>query len=147
MIEYRTVVPPYDPGFLEALHALGSELFEGLDLDDMVWRMTRLPEPSVQVAMDVQIVGFKLGYARAKTCYDSWLGGTRADSRRKGIALRLMEMQHEWLRARGYASVETAAVPSNAAMLTLNLRTGFVITGSNYSGGRHRVTMAKDLTR
>ena len=153
MVECQTVLPPYDHPFVEDLCLLGLEVFGELDREELVWRLNEMPNVSVQVARhslavhEPRLVGFKIGYAVARQRYHSWLGGVRTDWRRKGIALQLMEWQHDWLRAQGYASVETAAVPANTNMLMLNLRVGFRVTGSYYRGDYLRVTMAKDLAR
>jgi GNAT superfamily N-acetyltransferase len=146
MIEYRTLLPPYAPEFLEQIHVLGLELFGKLDRDEVAWRLTHMPDASVNVASDAQVIGFKMGYANATDRYHSWLGGVHEGWRRKGVALQLMQRQHDWLRSRGYVSVETAAVPENVAMLSLNMRVGFRVIGSYCRGDHLRVTLAKDLS-
>jgi len=145
MVGYQTYLPPFDASFLEALHGLGGEVLGTLDRDEMEWRLTRMPDPSVHVAREGQLLGLELGYATGRRRYHSWLGGVRAEARRRGIALGLMNVQHDWLRANGYGSVETATVPDNAAMLSLNLRVGFRVIGTYGRGDRMRVMMAKDL--
>jgi len=146
-MDCQTVVPPYEPSFIEELYLFASDLFGQLDREEVVWRLTHMPNSSVHVAREGQIVGFKMGYAVGRQRYHSWLGGVRSDRRRQGIASRLMDGQHEWLRAQGYTSVETSAVPANAAMLMLNLRAGFRVIGSYSRGDYLRVTLAKDLSR
>ncbi|MEO8181415.1 MAG: GNAT family N-acetyltransferase [Deltaproteobacteria bacterium] len=147
MAEYQALLPPYEQSFIDELYGLGVEMFGDLDRKELVWRLSEMPHASVQVAREVQLVGFKIGYAVARQRYHSWLGGVRADQRRKGIALQLMERQHDWLRAQGYTAVETTAVPANTAMLVLNLRAGFRLIGSYHRGDHLRVTMVKDLSR
>jgi GNAT superfamily N-acetyltransferase len=145
MIEYRTLLPPYDPDVLEQIQVLGLEIFGRLERDEVAWRLKHMPDPSVHVASEAQVIGFKLGYASASDRYHSWLGGVREGWRRKGVALQLMHRQHDWLRSRGYVSVETATVPDNVAMFSLNLRAGFRVIGSYCRGDHLRVTLAKDL--
>ena len=145
MLEYRIALPPYDPSLLEELHRLGTQVLGGLDRGELEWRLTRMPDPSVQLAVADELVGFKLGYATARERYHSWLGGVRSDWRRRGVALRLMAAQHDWLRERGYAAVETATTPDNVAMFSLNLRAGFRVIGSYCRGDYLRVTLAKNL--
>jgi ribosomal protein S18 acetylase RimI-like enzyme len=145
MLEYQTKLPPFDESFLDELHRLGSHVLGSLARDEVVWRLTNLPDPSVQVASEGQLVGFKLGYADGKGRYHSWLGGVRAEWRRRGVALRLMELQHDWLRSRGYAGVETSTTPDNVAMLSLNLRVGFRVIGTYQRASGMRVMLAKAL--
>lgn len=40
-------------------------------------------------------VGFKLGYERSGEEFHSWLGGVHPEFRRRGIARRLLHLQHE----------------------------------------------------
>ncbi|HTV21882.1 MAG TPA: GNAT family N-acetyltransferase [Polyangiaceae bacterium] len=145
MLEYRTIVPPYAPSFFDELTALGTEVFGQFDPTELVWRLTHMPDPSVQVASDQGLVGFKLGYASGRDRYHSWLGGVRQESRRRGIAVQLMNLQHEWLRSRGYTSVGTATLPENVAMIALNMRFGFRVIGSQCQADRPRVLLSKNL--
>ena len=147
MVECQTVLPPYEPSFMEELYVLAVQVFGDLDRQELVWRLTEMPNTSVQVAREAQLVSFKIGYAVARQRYYSWLGGVHAGWRRQGIALQLMERQHDWLRAQGYTAVETMAVPANVAMLMLNLRVGFRIIGSYQRGDDLRITMLKELPR
>jgi riboflavin kinase, archaea type len=147
MLDCQTVLPPYEPAFLAELGVFGAEVLGGLDQQELAWRLNEMPNASVQVAREGQLVGFKVGYAVARSRYHSWLGGVRAGWRRRGIALQLMEKQHAWLRTQGFTSVETAVVPANAAMLMLNLRVGFRVIGSYSRGDYLRVTLAKELAR
>lgn len=146
MPEYLTILPPFAPPFIDELSTLASDIFGAFDRDELIWRITHMPDPSVHLARDSELVGFKLGYASARRRYHSWLGGVRAGWRRQGIAQALMAQQHDWLRARGYASVETAMMPDNVAMLALNMQVGFRIIGSRSQGEHTRVILAKSLT-
>ncbi|WP_447724112.1 N-acetyltransferase family protein [Sphingomonas koreensis] len=78
---------------------------------------------------DGELIAFKLGYRRGGALFYSWLGGVDPDFRRRGIADALGTLQHDTLAASGYRFVETRTRAANAAMLIVNLRAGFVITG------------------
>ena len=146
MVEYQLLQAPYDDALIDELHALGREVFGDLERAEVAWRLAEMPRPSVCIARSGQLVGFKLGYAVARTRYHSWLGAVHPAWRRQGIALQLLERQHRWLLEHGYAAVETVTTPSNVAMLGLNLRAGFRIIGTYCrDDGRPRVTLAKSL--
>lgn len=100
--------------------------FDAVYLD----RLAHVDEPLLCRALaDGELIGFKLGYRRGTTLFYSWLGGVDPDFRRRGIADALGVLQHDTLATRGYRHVETRTRAANAAMLIVNLRAGFVITG------------------
>jgi GNAT superfamily N-acetyltransferase len=87
--------------------------------------------PAAWIAWDGSTaVGFKLGYERTSDEFYSWLGGVHPDFRRRGIARRLLNLQHEWCRKSGYRRVSTETLNDNHAMLLLNLASGFVVVGT-----------------
>lgn len=145
MLEFQLLQAPYAEPLLDELHALGLEVFGALDRAELAWRLRELPRASLFVARAQQLVGFKLGYAVASARYYSWLGAVHPAWRRQGIALQLLERQHRWLLEQGFTAVETAAVPSNLAMLSLNLRAGFRIIGNYCREDDLRVLLAKPL--
>lgn len=145
MISIAVQVAPFSPEFRERLSELIRLVFGRSDPVELAWRLSRLPDASVAVAhAHDDLVGFKVGYATMMTRYYSWLGGIHPDFRRQGIASRLMEAQHRWVREAGFSVVETAATPDNEAMLALNLRFGFTIIG-RYARSGERVLLAKNL--
>jgi ribosomal protein S18 acetylase RimI-like enzyme len=98
---------------------------------DHNWRLERMPEVSVFYAREGQaLVAFKAGYAIAQSKYYSWLGAVHPEYRNVGIASELTRLQHSWLVERGYSTVETSSRADNSAMARVNLRSGFVIRGS-----------------
>ena len=56
-----------------------------------------------------------------------------------------MENQHDWARGRGYTAIETGAIHTNAAMLSLNSRVGFRVIGTYTRKSVPKVMMLKDL--
>lgn len=92
-----------------------------------------------------ELIGFKLGYAMTQTKYYSWLGGVHASARRAGVASKLLELQHHWLRESGYITVETSANQENASMAQLNLKNGFHVCGTRIEPHRVQVLFAKVL--
>jgi GNAT superfamily N-acetyltransferase len=74
-------------------------------------------------------VGYKIGYRERPRHFLSWTGGVLRDYRGEGIARRMQEWQHAWLRARGYQSVGFNSFNKFRAMLQFGLSTGFVPSG------------------
>ncbi|HKP60378.1 MAG TPA: GNAT family N-acetyltransferase [Polyangiales bacterium] len=147
MIELRLSTPPFDEQFIAALHALAERVFGPFDETELRWKLARMPDVTVHAAFEQDaLVGFKLGYAAAPQRYYSWLGGVDPRLHRQGIARRLMAAQHAWAREHGFRSVETGALVDNAAMLTLNLQTGFRIFGMYQRTGTARALLLKDLS-
>jgi predicted GNAT superfamily acetyltransferase len=96
---------------------------------------------------DGALLGFKLGYPRDEGVFYSWLGGIHPSIRRQGVGRRLMQLQHDWARKRGYAFVETRTRATNNAMIILNLQSGFTIVGyEEPDGGPAVVTQRAALS-
>lgn len=75
------------------------------------------------------LTGFKLGYSRGRLLYYSWLGAVHPRWQGQGIATALLKHQHAWAHSCGYSQIETRTRTENAAMIILNLKSGFVIKG------------------
>jgi GNAT superfamily N-acetyltransferase len=123
-------------------------LFPGFDGRYLTGRLGSVADPSLCRAMSGgRLTGFKLGYRRGDDLFYSWLGGVHPEMRGQGVARRLMENQHGWAVAAGYASVETRTRAANSAMIVLNLHAGFTITGFEVDrAGIAVVTQRKGLS-
>ena len=128
--ETRLIRTELDTLSLGDLHELSSLVFGSVKLEYLQWRMANMPDLSLfQALSDKNLVGFKAGYAMTENRYYSWLGGVHPDFLRRGIASLLMQEQHDWLRRSAYDVVETHVRQDNSAMIALNLKHGFNITG------------------
>jgi predicted GNAT superfamily acetyltransferase len=146
LITYTPNESPFEPNFVNALHALAAELFGDIDEEDLVWRLSRMPDASVQAAYDGStLIGFKFGYALTKSRYYSWLTGVDPQYRRQGVARQLLVAQHDWARRHRYATIETSALRSDEVMLRLNLSFHFQIIGTYSRETTPRVMMLKRL--
>lgn len=77
-----------------------------------------------------RLLGYKIGYARKKAHYYSWLGGIDPAARKQGLGSRLMQAQHNWCQQQGYRTIRTHTKNKWREMLILNLRHGFDIIGT-----------------
>ncbi len=126
---------------------LCAEIFPGFDSAYLTRRLAAIQDADLWLGRESdRVVGFKLGYRRGPQLLYSWLGGVHASARRAGVAGQLMERQHRHAAAAGYRFVETRTRASNNAMIILNLRSGFTVTGFEIdSAGIPVVTQRKDL--
>jgi GNAT superfamily N-acetyltransferase len=92
-------------------------------------------------------VGYKIGYHDKPGLYYSWSGGVLKDYRSQGVARRMQDWQHTWLRARGYRMVHFSSFNKFRPMLLFGLDTGFIPTGVDLSPeGELSIRFRKDLT-
>jgi GNAT superfamily N-acetyltransferase len=122
----------------DAVRALGDELtqlceaaFDSFDPAYLTGRLAGVSDPCAVLAYDGDgaLTGFKLGYRRGGSLFYSWLGAVHPSARRQGLASALMARQHDWAAKARYSHVETRTRAGNTAMIVLNLKSGFVITG------------------
>ena len=126
----RLIRKELDSQSLGDLHGLSALIFGNVKLEYLQWRMANMPDLSLfQASTSGILVGFKAGYAVTENRYYSWLGGVHPDFLRRGIASLLMQEQHDWLKQSAYDVVETHVRQDNSAMIALNLKYGFDITG------------------
>ena len=116
-LTFDLTTSPITRDFADRLLDLSIAVFGDDDRLDGSWRLQNMPDLSSITARDGnQLVGFKLGYAATSKRYYSWLGGVHPEHRRRGIALALMERQHEWIKSRGYQVIETEVAQANHGM-------------------------------
>lgn len=90
-------------------------------------------------------VGFKLGYWKDKTTFASWLGGVREDRRGVGVATGLLRAQHQWAYDHGARLITTKSMNKWPEMISLNLRAGFRIVGTEMKEWGLQVLFEKAL--
>lgn len=93
-----------------------------------------------------KVVGYKIGYEDRKERFYSWLGGVYPVNRGKGIATKLLSMQHRWCEEQGYSVVRTQTKNRWRDMLILNIREGFNVVGTYTDDrGEPKIILEKDL--
>jgi predicted GNAT superfamily acetyltransferase len=122
----------------DEIHRLSQALFPDYTETYLTDRLARVTVAGLALiaarGTDGTLLGFKLGYPRDDGVFYSWLGGIHPSIRRQGVGRRLMQLQHDWARERGYAFVETRTRATNNAMIILNLQSGFTIVGYEENG-------------
>ena len=94
-----------------------------------------------------QLVGYKLGRSDDPRNFESWHGGIHPDFRRQGIARELAQRQESWCRRHNFKFITTLTAHDNTPMLILNLRQGFIISGTFLKRGQClNVVLEKRLT-
>ena len=92
------------------------------------------------------VVGYKIGYELESDCFYSWLGGVDENHRNKGIASKLMNQQHLYLKEKGYKIVQTKTKNKWRNMLILNIKNGFDVIGTyTDSNGEPKIILEKCL--
>ena len=109
--------------------------------------MTSKPRLVVVTAMEEnQVIGYKMGYELDTYTFYSWLCGLRIKYRKYGIASKLMEIQHQYVREQGCHVVQTKTMNKWRNMLILNIKSGFdVMSTYTDKNGLHKIVLEKKL--
>jgi predicted GNAT family acetyltransferase len=115
--------------------------------DDLNNKMENKPKLLVITAMNgKKVIGYKIGYELDNSKFYSWLGGVDTNYRKHGIASKLMEKQHQYLKEIGYSVVQTKTMNKWRNMLALNIKNGFdVIDTYTDEKGLHKIILEKKL--
>lgn len=115
--------------------------------DDLVNKIESKPQLLVNVALyDSKVIGYKIGYELDKRKFYSWLGGVDPRLRGHGVASKLMEQQHQFLKENGYHIVQTKTMNKWRSMLILNIKSGFnIIETYTNEKGVHKIILEKNL--
>ena len=110
-------------------------------------KMESKPQLLIDIALDgTKVIGYKIGYALDSDKFYSWLGGVDANYRNYGVASKLMDKQHQYLRRNGYKIVQTKTKNKWRSMLILNIKSGFdVIDTYNDDKGEPIIILEKKL--
>ncbi|WP_235356957.1 GNAT family N-acetyltransferase [Bacillus alveayuensis] len=107
MFQYRI----YEERPLETITEQIRHLYETIfqtPAERMIEKMNKVERLFVLTAFKQdKVIAFKIGYESDSEEFYSWIGGVDSAYRKKGIGSTLMNMQHEWLKERGYKIVMT----------------------------------------
>ncbi|MBS4193571.1 GNAT family N-acetyltransferase [Lederbergia citri] len=117
------------------------------DSSALIRKMVNKSKILIVVAIkDSRVVAYKMGYELSNEKFYSWLGGVDQNYRNLGIATKLMEKQHEYLRKHGYKIVQTKTKNRWRQMLILNLKNGFNIMDTyTDKNGEIKIILEKNL--
>nr|WP_034746788.1 GNAT family N-acetyltransferase [Halalkalibacter wakoensis] len=134
-----------DDHILDGMIELHKSIFDSAD--DLVSKMARKPKLLVVAALkEKKVIGYKIGYELDPTTFYSWLGGVDVTYRKHGIASKLMEKQHQYIKDNGYSVVQTKTMNKWRSMLILNIKNGFdVIDTYVDKNGLHKIVLEKKL--
>lgn len=144
-MEYLQFHSVTDNEWLPGLLQLHESIFK--DSDTLVGKMETKPGLILNVAVDKgKVIGYKIGYKLDNDTFYSWLGGVDKNSRKYGVATKLMENQHLYLKENGYKIVQTKTMNKWRNMLILNIKSGFdVIDTYIDKNGETKIILEKKL--
>ena len=96
--------------------------------------------------LEGKLVGYKIGRSNDPRTFESWNGGVLPSARKKGVATALAERQEAWCRLQGFGNLTTETAHDNQAMLIVNLKRGFHVTGTYLERGKNlKIVLRKPL--
>ena len=108
---YKTIEGIPDSAVIQQLLRVYDQLFEDAKLDFFVNRIHTKQDLIVNLCYDnSELIAFKLGYHYDEKTLYSWVGGVLSKYRKKGIAQKLMELQHQAGKEKGYEKVRTKSM-------------------------------------
>lgn len=129
-INYKICESPFEQDLTDNIAEACKRILGDLNLENFYWNLENRHHVTMAVAFhEGHLVGFKIGYSKGKEKYYSWLGGVDEKWRRKGIAIELMKIQHDWCRSKNYKLIETQTLNKWKEMLIFNLKSGFNLVG------------------
>lgn len=144
---YRTIEGIPKPAVIQQLLRVYDQLFEDAKLDFFVERIHSKQDLIINLCYhNSELIGFKLGYQYNENTLYSWVGGVLPGYRKKGIAQKLMELQHQAGKEKGYQKVRTKSMNRFKPMIILNLKNGFDIKQVyTNDSGQTKIIFEKDL--
>lgn len=127
-MKYVNIVGFPDQQLLNQILTLHETIFE--DSDMFMRKAKDKPRLLFTIGFEEgKVVGYKIGYELNSDIFYSWLGGVDEHHRSQGIASKLMEEQHLYIKDKGYKIVQTKTKNKWRNMLILNIKYGFDVVG------------------
>lgn len=134
-----------DTKILDGILQLHNSIFG--DSDNLVKQMESKSKLLINVAIKgTKVIGYKIGYELDNDKFYSWLGGVDKNYRNYGVASKLMEKQHQYLKENGFSIVQTKTKNKWRNMLILNIKSGFDVIGTyTDEKGEPKIILEKKL--
>lgn len=147
-LTYHTLEACPDSDILDHVLLLYNLLFEDADIEFFVDRLQTKENILLNLCYkDDILIGFKIGYRYNETTFYSWIGGVIEEHRNKGIAKRLMRLQHQSAKEMGFLKLRTKSMNRFKPMMILNLKNGFdIVQVYRNDSGQTKIVFEKDLT-
>ena len=117
------------------------------DIEEYKSRLTNVKHKILVAYFNDKPVGFKVGYAKSKRVFYTWMGGVLLTYRGKGIAKSLANVQEIWARSEGFNLIELKTRNIHKRMLIFALSNGFYITNveTQFDRMHNRIYLEKRL--
>lgn len=144
-LEFMNIDGFPDSDLLNQILILHENIFK--DSDTLVNKAKSKPKIVFTLAVEEgEVIGYKIGYELESDGFYSWLGGVNDLYRKKGIASKLMNQQHLYLKDKGYKVIQTKTKNKWRNMLILNIKNGFDVIGTyTDSSGEPKIILEKRL--
>ena len=144
---YKTIVGIPDKEVLADVIFLYTSLFESAQLEFFKERIFNKENLLILVAYQhTTPVGFKIGYRYNETTFYSWIGGVLKAYRKNKIGQKLMSLQHQIVKEKGFTRVRTKSMNTYKPMMILNLLQGFdIIKVYTNEVNQTKIVFEKDL--
>ena len=147
-IEYKSFEGELSEELLISLAQINQELFPFHETAEILGKLLQ-EKKNVFVCLafqEQQAIAFKIGFQESPHTFESWRGGVHPIFRRRGIAKKLMHIQHNWCVENGFRNITTVTNSTNTAMIILNLQSGFQIIGSFLRKNILKIIQEKQLS-
>ncbi|PTM11272.1 MAG: GNAT family N-acetyltransferase [Bacteroidetes bacterium] len=151
-MEYDNILYSLIEGFPDStvvskLVELYVEIFSDADTNFFKQRISEHPKLLTILAFhDEQLIGFKIGYPYNDSTFYSWIGGVHPDFRKRGVALKLSELQEANTRMNGFQKLRTKSMNAYKPMMILNLKNGFdIVKFYTNTKGQTKIVFEKEL--
>lgn len=145
-IKYLVINSIPDDDLMDNMKSLYSAIFKS-NIEDFNNKIKDKSKILFNIALDGnKLIGFKIGNELNTDKFYSWLGGVDPSYRKQGIASKLMEQQHQYLREYGYKVIQTKTMNKWRCMLLLNIKNGVdVVETYTDKKGLHKIILEKKL--
>ena len=144
---YHTIQAELDSQIFDQVLLLYNLLFDDANSEFFAERLHYKEDVIINLCYkDKVLIGFKIGYRYNKTTFYSWVGGVIEQERNKGIAKKLMLVQHQTAKEKGYQRIRTKSMNRFKPMMILNLKNGFdIVQVYTNDSGQTKIVFEKDL--